>query len=83
MGGDQDPLAVLDLGDDVLVPEGQGAGDGVLQALAGRELVLRQVAVATVLQGGQWYVGVVWTFRLQSTFLFLLFYYKCVCDEIS
>lgn len=49
VGGDEHPLALFDLRDDLVVPEGQSAGDRVLQALARRELVLRQVGIATVL----------------------------------
>lgn len=40
VGSDQDPLALLDLRDDLLIPEGQGAGDRVLQAFARGQLVL-------------------------------------------
>lgn len=50
MGGDEHPLALFDLRDDLVVPEGQSAGDRVLQALARWQLVLRQVGIATVLQ---------------------------------
>ena len=30
VGGNEHPLAIFDLGDDLLVPEGQSASDGVL-----------------------------------------------------
>lgn len=50
MGRDKDSLALFDLWDYFLIPEGQGPGDGVLQALTCRQLVLRQVSVATILQ---------------------------------
>ena len=49
VGSDEDPPALFDLGYNFVVPEGQRPGDGVLQALARRKLVLRQVAIATVL----------------------------------
>lgn len=50
MGSNKHPLPLLDLWDDLFVPEGQSPGDGVLEALAGRQLVLRQVRVTPVLQ---------------------------------
>lgn len=50
VGGDENPLPVLDLGHDFIVPEGQRPGNSVLQALTGRQLILRQVPIATVLQ---------------------------------
>lgn len=49
MGSDEHPLALFDLRDDLLVPEGQSASNGVLQALTRRQLVLSQVGVAPVL----------------------------------
>ena len=70
MGGDQNPLALLDLGDDLVVPEGQSAGDGVLEALTGGELVLRQVTVATILQCSQCTLTLCGHF-FASTFLLL------------
>ena len=51
MGSNKDSLALFDLWDDFLVPERQSPGNRVLQALARRQLVLRQVSVATVLGG--------------------------------
>jgi len=72
MGSDQNPLALLDLGDDLFVPEGQSASDGVLEALAGGELVLRHITIATILQHNHHYVCYV--------FLHLHFYVRtCVC----
>lgn len=50
VGSDENPLPLLDLRNDFLVPEGQSSSDSVLQALTRGQLVLRQVAVATVLQ---------------------------------
>lgn len=50
VGGDEHSLALFDLRGDLIVPEGQSAGDRVLQALARRQLVLSQVGIATVLQ---------------------------------
>lgn len=50
MGSDENPLPLLDLRNDFLVPEGQSSSDSVLQALTRGQLVLRQVAVTTVLQ---------------------------------
>lgn len=33
MGGDQHPFPLFDLWDDLLLPEGQRSGDGILQTL--------------------------------------------------
>lgn len=49
MSSDEHPLPLFDLRGDLLVPEGQRPSNGVLQALAGRELVLGQICVATIL----------------------------------
>lgn len=46
VGSDDDVLPGLDFRGDDLVPEGQGAGDGVLQGLAGGQLTWLQVLVA-------------------------------------
>ena len=73
MGGDQNPLALLDLGDDLFVPEGQSASDGVLEALTGGELVLRQITVATILQCSQCTLALCGHF-LASTFLHILLF---------
>lgn len=53
MGSNEHPLPLFDLRGDLLVPERQRPCDGVLEALAGRKLVLGQVCIATVLQGRQ------------------------------
>lgn len=50
MGCNKDSLALLDLWDNFLIPEGQGPGNGVLQALTCGQLVLCQVSIATILQ---------------------------------
>lgn len=50
MGSDKNPLALFDLGHNLVVPVGQCPGDGILQALTGRKLLLRQVAITTVLK---------------------------------
>lgn len=49
MSSNKDSLSLFDLWDNFLVPERQSPSDGVLQALACRQLVLCQVSVATVL----------------------------------
>lgn len=46
MGSDNDVLSSLDFRADDVVPERQGAGDGVFQGLAGGELTWLQVLVA-------------------------------------
>lgn len=50
VGSNQHPLSLFDLGNDLLIPEGQRPGDGVLQTLTAGELVLGQVSVTAVLQ---------------------------------
>lgn len=50
VGGNQHPLSFFNLGNDLLIPEGQRPGDGVLQTLTAGELVLGQVGVTAVLQ---------------------------------
>ena len=50
MGSDEHPLSLFDFRGDLFVPEGQCPCDGILKALAGRELVLGQVCIATILQ---------------------------------
>lgn len=46
VGSDNDVLSRLDFRADDFVPEGQGAGDGVFQGLAGGQLTWLQVLVA-------------------------------------
>lgn len=53
MGGNEHPLSLFDLRGNLLIPVWQRPCDGVLQALAGRKLVLSQVCIATILQGRQ------------------------------
>lgn len=53
MSSDEHSLPLFDLRGDLFIPEGQRPRDGVLQALAGRKLVLSQVCIATILQEGQ------------------------------
>lgn len=50
VGSDQHPLPLFDLRNNLLIPEGQRSGDGVLQTLTAGELVLSQVSIAPVLQ---------------------------------
>lgn len=50
VGSNQHPLSLFDLGNDLLIPEGQCPGDGVFQTLTAGELVLGQVGVTAVLQ---------------------------------
>lgn len=50
VGSNQHPLSLFDLRNNLLIPEGQRSGDGVLQALTAGELVLSQVSIAAVLQ---------------------------------
>lgn len=50
VGSDQHPLSLFDLRNNLLIPEGQRSGDGVLQTLTAGELVLSQVGIAAVLQ---------------------------------
>ena len=49
VGCDEHPLAGLDLGGDLVIPEGQGPGDGVLEALSRGQLPRLQACVATLL----------------------------------
>lgn len=49
MGSNQHPLALFDLRNNLVIPERQGTGNGVLQALAGGQLVLAQVCITAVL----------------------------------
>lgn len=51
MGSNQHPLSIQDLWNDLIVPEGQCPGDGVLETLTGGELVLGQVSITPVLEG--------------------------------
>lgn len=50
VGSNQHPLSLFDLGNDLLIPEGQRPGDGVFQTLTAGELVLGQVGITAVLQ---------------------------------
>lgn len=50
MGSDEHPLASLDLGGDLLIPEGQRPGNGVLQAFTGGQLPRLQPCVPAVLE---------------------------------
>lgn len=49
VGCDEHPLASLDLGDDLIIPEGQSPGDGVLEALMRGQLPRLQACIATCL----------------------------------
>lgn len=49
VSSDEHPLAGLDLGDDLLIPEGQGPGDGVLEALTGGQFPSLQACVPAIL----------------------------------
>lgn len=51
VGSDDDVFSSFDFRGDDVVPEGQRAGDGVLQGLAGWELTWLQVLVAPGLEG--------------------------------
>lgn len=55
MGCDDDVLASFDLWNDDIVPVGQCACNGVLQALAGGQLSGLQAFVAPRLVGGEYY----------------------------
>ncbi len=57
MGSNQHPLSLHDLWNDLIVPEGQRSGDGVLETLTAGKLVLGQVSITPVLQ--QKYTGCV------------------------
>lgn len=50
MGGDQHPFPLFDLWDDLLLPEGQCSGDGILQTLTAGQLVVGQVSITAILQ---------------------------------
>lgn len=50
MSGDDDVFPSFDLGGDDIVPEGQGAGDGVFQGLTSGQLPGLQVLVAPRLE---------------------------------
>lgn len=50
MGSNEDPLPLLDLRGDYIVPVWQRPGDGVFEALTGRKLLLSQVRIAAVLR---------------------------------
>lgn len=50
MGSDQHPLSLLDLRNNLFVPERQRPGDGVLEALTAGELLLAQLAVTPILE---------------------------------
>lgn len=49
MSSNKDSFALFDLWYDFLIPERQSPGNGVLQALACRQLVLCQVSIPTIL----------------------------------
>lgn len=50
VGSNQHPLSLLDLWNDLFIPEWQCPSDGVFEALAGGELVLGQVGVTAILE---------------------------------
>lgn len=50
VGSNEHSLASLDLGDNLLIPEGQGSGDGVLEALTSRQLSGLQACIAALLE---------------------------------
>lgn len=54
MGGNKYSLASLNLGCYLIVPEGQGPGNGVLEALTGRQLPRLQVCITPVLGTDTW-----------------------------
>lgn len=50
MGGNQHPFPLFDLWDDLLLPEGQRSGDGILQTLTAGQLVISQVSITSILK---------------------------------
>lgn len=50
MGSNQHPLSLLDLWNNLFIPERQCPSDGILEALTAGELVLGQVAITAILE---------------------------------